>query len=360
MVEPADKAAQPGIPEVADVSEPLSILSPSRRPAPVSVSPESRQAVTVDDLARAALFEGVAPERLARVLEACRIKRLEPDGLLIRPGESDDRLFVLLKGRLRIHLATLDDEPVAFVGPGESVGELSIIDNSPRSAYVVADDPCALLEMNHQSFWQLAASAAEVPFNLLQILASRVRGNNAVLCESRRLQQLYKRHASVDALTGMYNRRWLDDVLPRQLRRSTLAQEPMCVVMIDVDHFKRFNDQHGHQAGDFVLFAVAHQLKKCFRPTDLVARYGGEEFVVVLPNTNLEGALTAGDRVRKAISETELTPPDQDSLPSVTVSMGVAELRPGEQTEVLLKRADAALYEAKRQGRNCLRVSSTD
>jgi diguanylate cyclase (GGDEF)-like protein len=199
-----------------------------------------------------------------------------------------------------------------------------------------------------------------VPINLLHIMASRMRGNNSAISESRRLQQLYKRHASIDALTGLHNRRWLDEMLPRQLTRSAMQDEPVSVAMIDVDHFKSYNDEHGHQAGDFVLFAVAHVLKKCFRPTDLTTRYGGEEFTVVLPNTALSGALSAGERVRKAIHETDLLTPSQRALPSVSVSIGMAQLHGSEGAQALLKRADAALYAAKRDGRNCVRPSRWD
>lgn len=332
------------------------VVKPTPPDAPPAL-PYSRSGpgVTVDDLSRTALFEGVAPETLARVLCECRIQYLEQGGLLIRPGEVADHLFVLLRGRLRIHLSSLDDEPIASIEAGESAGELSIIDNSPRSAYVVADQPCTLLEVKHDCFWKLAATCTEVPFNLLQIMATRVRGNNAAISESRRLQQLYKRHASVDALTGLYNRRWLNDMLPRQLRRSAMQADPVSVVMIDVDHFKRFNDEHGHQAGDFVLFAVAHLMKQSFRPTDLAARYGGEEFTVVLPNTDLRGAWVAADRVRTVIRQAELTPPDLAALPRVTVSMGIAELQAGEDAQALLGRADAALNQAKRDGRDCVR-----
>lgn len=326
-----------------------------RDPPAGSSVPPSRPPVTADDLSRTGLFEGIAPEALARVLDECRVEHVDQEGLLIRPGEVADHLFVVLRGRLRIHLSGIDDEPVAFVEAGDIAGELSIIDNSPRSAYVVADQPCTLLEIKHDCFWRLAATHAGVPFNLLQIMASRVRGNNTSISESRRLQQLYKRHASVDALTGLYNRRWLDDMLPRQLKRSAMQAEPVSVVMIDVDHFKRFNDRHGHQAGDFILFAVAQLMKQSFRPTDLAARYGGEEFTVVLPNTDLRGAWVAADRVRTVVRQTEFVPPDGAAYPRVSVSMGIAELRSEEDAQALLQRADAALYQAKCDGRDCVR-----
>lgn len=343
----------------------MEIQDGSERPEPLDEAqdgvrePEASLEVAADDLRRTRLFDGVDTVHLLRVLDECCARPLRAEEVLIRPGEVDDRMFVLLSGRLRVHLATLEDEPITMVEPGDSVGEISLIDSSPRSAYVAAEEPSMLLEVPHSVFWSLAAAAPQVPINLLHVLASRVRGNNTAISESRRLQQLYKQHASIDALTGLHNRRWLDEVLPRQLKRSAMQNEPASVVMIDVDHFKSFNDEHGHQAGDFVLFAVAHVLKESFRPTDLAARYGGEEFTVVLPNTALEGARIAGDRVRATICQTELVTPSQQRLPNVSVSMGVAELRADETAEQLLQRADRALYDAKRDGRNRV-CSATD
>ena len=122
--------------------------------------------------------------------------------------------------------------------------------------------------------------------------------------------------------------------------------------MVDVDHFKRFNDQHGHQAGDFVLFAVAEVLRARLRPTDLVGRYGGEEFTIVLPGTDVAGARVASERVRRAVEELELALPDGRPLPKVSVSLGIAEA--GAETTVaeLFEQADQALYRAKANGRN--------
>jgi diguanylate cyclase (GGDEF)-like protein len=154
-----------------------------------------------------------------------------------------------------------------------------------------------------------------------------------------------------DPLTSLYNRRFLQDYLPREILRATRERAPLAVIMIDLDRFKRINDSAGHQAGDRVLVDVAALLKRHVRGSDIACRYGGEEFAVVLPKTTLESALRRSEEIRSAISD------EPDRLRGVTASLGVA-LCPAHaiDAEALLRAADRALYEAKRAGRNQVRV----
>jgi diguanylate cyclase (GGDEF)-like protein len=157
----------------------------------------------------------------------------------------------------------------------------------------------------------------------------------------------------VDGLTGIANRRRLDRKLIEEVGRCGRNAEPLAVVLIDIDHFKRFNDTHGHLAGDECLKKVAKVLEEStMRPADLVARYGGEEFCVVLPETGMEGALQVADRLRRAVEDAQIE--TQEGLAKVTASFGVMAAVPGRNAEVeeWLRQADLALYEAKQGGRN--------
>jgi len=286
------------------------------------------------------------------LLEPCEVRVLAPGDVLISPGDTDRNLYLLLKGSLQVYLGSSEEDLVAVLAAGQAVGELALIDEKPRSATVVAAESCRVLVLPEAVFWSLLDASHEATLNLLHMVSARLRGNNSTLSESRRLQQQYRRHASLDALTGLHNRRWLDEVVPRQIKRSQLQGEPLSLLMIDVDHFKSFNDSFGHQAGDFVLFALARILGARLRPTDMVARYGGEEFTVILPNTRLEGARGAAERLRAAVAETELIMPDATRLGTVTISLGAAERQLEEELAGLVCRADAALYRAKELGRN--------
>lgn len=315
-------------------------------------SPQPQYGLREEEHAQIRILQGTKFDVVGPILAQSPVRLLAPGSTLISPGDDDQSAYFLLAGRLRVHLQTLDEEPITVIPPGEVVGELATLNETPRSAFVVAQTECRLLEVNKSDFWALLEASHQFSLNLLMTMTRRIRGNNSLILESRELQKKYKRHATVDNLTGLYNRRWFDGMFQRVASRCEREHKPLCVLMLDVDHFKRFNDTYGHQAGDFVLFVLGIVLKARFRPTDLIARYGGEEFVVLMPNTNKENAKTAAERVRIAIAETALEMPDGTQLPSITISMGIGEYSYGEDIKALLGRADEALYRAKAAGRN--------
>lgn len=157
--------------------------------------------------------------------------------------------------------------------------------------------------------------------------------------------------ATTDPLTGLANRRRLFEQLDHEAARHRRSLQPLSLLLIDIDHFKRVNDNWGHNAGDRVLQGLARLLVSGLRQVDLTARYGGEEFLVVLPDTGTEGALAAAELVRRRVAASQLPLSDDETL-QLTVSIGVATLQDDESIPNLIDRADRALYQAKHQGRN--------
>jgi len=151
-----------------------------------------------------------------------------------------------------------------------------------------------------------------------------------------------------DPLTGVGNRRRLDQALTTEISRAQRTQQSLCACMADLDHFKRVNDTYGHEVGDKVLAAFGQLLRRETRATDIATRFGGEEFVVLMPHTDLEHGLATAERIRGAFASYRIEPM---SIP-VTASFGVAELGPSEQAEALIRRADKTLFVAKEAGRN--------
>ena len=209
-----------------------------------------------------------------------------------------------------------------------------------------------MLRIDEGGFWALVSVSHRFAVRVMRKLAERIRSNNNTVFENNQLRQELERVALTDALTGIHNRRWLDDTMPRIIGRHHAAGRPMCVAMVDVAHFKKFNDVHGHSAGDAVLRTVATTLHAKLRPTDLVARYGGEEFVVLLPETDLPGAHCAITRLLHSVSDARTRGTDGAELPQVTISVGLGRLEAGQRPQDLLENCDAALYQAKENGRN--------
>lgn len=168
-----------------------------------------------------------------------------------------------------------------------------------------------------------------------------------------------RNEARTDGLTGVANRKAFDETLAQEIARAASERTPMCLIIGDIDHFKAFNDTWGHRTGDQVLRLVASCLKSGVREVDTVARYGGEEFAVIMPGITTEGADRFANTMREAVQARELVKRSTgETLGRVTMSLGVATLRPGETPSALIERADACLYTAKRSGRN--RVVSED
>jgi|GEM_PF-1184732 len=157
-----------------------------------------------------------------------------------------------------------------------------------------------------------------------------------------------------DELTRLYNRRALEEFTPKEVARAQRFAHPLSVVLIDIDRFKKINDVYGHQAGDHVLKTVGRILRIETRKNDFSFRYGGEEFLLILPETSLKQAKVVADKLRGVIGRTTMLPSNREFC---TASFGVSELQQGEHWEVLIERADKALYDAKNQGRNRVVVS---
>jgi len=159
--------------------------------------------------------------------------------------------------------------------------------------------------------------------------------------------------ANIDPLTGLYNRRFLEDYVRKIFAIAERREKPAGVLMLDLDHFKTFNDVYGHEMGDRILRDFGKTITSTIRETNLAARYGGEEFVVVLPDTDTRLCVMVAERIRKAVEAMVIHSTSESTLPHLTVSIGVASFpMHGPTPESVIQSSDRALYESKRSGRN--------
>jgi len=298
------------------------------------------------------LFQGVSPNDVHGLLQQCDRRDLAKGELLLSPGAKNEHVFVVLSGSLNVHVGSPDTPILATMEMGACVGEMSIIEDRDPSAYVIGAEDTHMLVIHQTVLWDMVDASHEFAKNLLVVLSERVRSHNRVIADSYGEIRKFERHATTDALTGLANRHAMQETFPLEIAACVGMEQPVALMMIDVDNFKKFNDMFGHIAGDRALSAVSKVLRAQFRPDDLLVRYGGDEFSVLLPGVDTEQAMVIGERVRKAVCGT--TGDSTDSLIQIPIeiSMGVADLQPNGTLDSLIRAADAALYRAKHAGRN--------
>ncbi|MBI5580602.1 MAG: diguanylate cyclase [Deltaproteobacteria bacterium] len=199
------------------------------------------------------------------------------------------------------------------------------------------------------------------PVRLEELLlrVRRVLRERELTHERNRMMEKLQKLAVTDGLTGLFNSRHFFTQLELEVDRSSRYQHPLALLLIDIDHFKDYNDAFGHLEGDKVLVRFSQILGSCLRANDSAFRYGGEEFTVILPETGAEEARTVAQRIRAAV-EAEIFAPHTDRAVSKTISIGVTEYCPSEEMTAFIHRADAAMYLSKQNGRNRVSVLFAD
>jgi len=303
------------------------------------------------------IFRGVNIEDLGHLIVDCELLAVTSNQTIIYANTKNEYFYVVLTGSMKVYLDAEIKEQFITLLPGDCAGELSLFDGANTSAEVVASSDSRLLRINEETLWRIVRASHSFSRNLLFVLAKRLRNDNVAIIKGLRHQQELEHIANVDGLTGLFNRRWMNEFFKRQITRALSDNKPMAFILADLDNFKKINDVHGHMVGDEVLFAVASILTQQIRPTDLLARFGGEEFAMILPETTPDDAKQIAERVRVTLETTKLKCENEtDQEIHITLSLGVTNLMLGDDINNLLTRADNALYLAKENGRNRVEI----
>ncbi len=301
------------------------------------------------------LFQGTAQAQVAGLLAPCQVMRVAAGQPVLEPREKGACLYIVLRGALSVahadpHAGQAD--AATKILPGECAGELSVLDGEASSDHIHALQDSDVLVIPADTLWKLVDESNGVARNLLRLLSFRIRAANAQLRRRQKVGEFYRQLSMVDGLTGLHNRAWLNDNLPTIVDNAHMANNPMALIMIDIDRFKQFNDEHGHVTGDHALQIAAKAIRACLRPSDFAARFGGEELLVILPSSNQKTALLVAQRLRDSVRQAVVFSEMHRPLPHITASFGVAVLESGQNAEELVSAADAALYRAKDDGRD--------
>lgn len=296
-------------------------------------------------------------DNVARLMQE---REYRPGTTLFQQGDSGDEMYVVRDGRVSILVTTTDGEAVevASFGRGDFFGEMSIFDNSPRSATCTVTEVTRLLSLRGADFRALIEDHPDTALAIMRAMfdttTARLDRTSAFLSGMVQWGEGARRRAVTDEFTGLYNRRFLDDTLADQVARSLREDVPLSTVMCDLDRFGTLNAEYGHAVGDEVILAAVEVFRRCFRDSDILCRYGGDEFTFVLPGTDGPTALGLADAVCREMRTVDVLRNRGGTITRVTTSQGIASI-PADARDLqqVLERADAALYQAKERGRDC-------
>lgn len=342
-------------------------LARSGSPEERAARPVARVGAAPEPTAEEEAAVVVSRETIARLVPYCRVRLFLPGEAIFREGDPGSELFVVEEGSVELDFGA--GLPRRIVESGGLFGELALLTpEGTRSGSAIARSPCRLIAVAREGWEALARSDPAAMLLLVRqvcgylvrregllrrALESRMSELERTLTHLQHLRESLSNaesQAYTDALTGLFNRRFLDERLPRQIERATRGQGLIvAVLLLDLDSFKALNDRHGHATGDRALRRLGSLLRSAVRWTDLPCRLGGDEFVLVLSDLDPMAARRRAIEIYRAVAAFDL--PGENPAVMLTASMGGAVLREGESAEELLGRADRFLYLAKNSGR---------
>jgi diguanylate cyclase (GGDEF)-like protein len=283
--------------------------------------------VDVADLSGQQLFRQVNLVGLESLLHDCPSLKLREGAALIEPGQTNHMMYLVLVGSLHVYEGDPKGEPLAVIQKGECVGLVSLIDRQLCHVRIVAKQACRLLVIDEERFLALVNTSNAIARNVLSMVMQHWRGKNAGAPERGRLQQRIEKNSNIDPVTGLYNQRWLDGVLERQIMRAATDRKPLSVLAIAVDGLAEFKKEFGDELADHALAVVGQVVAVKVRPTDMVARHESGHFIVVLPETDIPGAEMVATRIREAVAQTAIEIPGACRLPPLNVVTGQVQMK---------------------------------
>lgn len=300
------------------------------------------------------LFSDARTSKVERMLANCEVRHLAAGDVLVAEGQKNQNVFMVTSGALTLHLNDVNSPVIHKVFPGETVGELSLISSAASTAYVVAEDETDIVEIDQDNIWALMHEEPIVARNVLQIMSGWVSQSNCHIAESQRQLAEMAALEKVDELTGILNRNSFDEEVVKLFHHSLRHDEPLALLLVDIDEFPQYSQTHGRKAGNTVLRTIANVISDSIRVEDFAYRMGDYSFAVVLPRTSIVQIEEVAERIRLASVNKDALMSDELTLPPITVSMGVASVGSGiTSASALLHRANGKLLESKQRGGNC-------
>jgi diguanylate cyclase (GGDEF)-like protein len=317
------------------------------------------EAIAPTFLERVGVFSLLTHNEVKRVTQHLDSVELAEGQTLFREGEAGKELYILSEGTVAITISLPDgsEQHIARFTPGDFFGEMSIFDNAPRSATCRALTRSIVFSLSKDAFSDIIAQhpriALKLMYRMLNVTTQRLRDTSQFVSEMVQWGEGARKRAITDELTGVYNRRFLEDSLGGYVSEAQEKGTPLSLVMVDLDHFREINEHYGNQKGDEAIRSASAIFRSALHDKGIIARYGGDEFVIILPHMTSTEATNLMSRVCRQVAGLDIFKDMKGPITNVTSSMGVAAF-PEHATDVVTLRAaaDAALYRAKESGRD--------
>ena len=284
---------------------------------------------------------------------------VEAGSVLFRQGDEGNELYIVRLGSVATSIDLPDGKSreIAVFKSGDFFGEMSIFENAPRSATCTAREKSELLVLHQRSIFRIIenhpTAAQKIMYRMLNITTQRLRNTGDFLFDMVQWGDKARKRAITDEMTGVYNRRFLDDSLNQYVDEARKNGEPLVLVMVDLDYFRQINELYGHETGDSVIRDVVGVFKNHLKNPNIIARYGGDEFTFLIPGFGPKDALGICDSIRTDVEKLETLSRFDGAIKKVTTSQGLACFpESAGDVDSLKKKADSALYRAKEEGRN--------
>ncbi len=305
------------------------------------------------------ILSELSPEELQRIHGLMKTVHIEKEKTLFHEGEDGDELFIVLSGSVNISVKTPDGVvlPIADITGGNFFGEMSIFEQAPRSATCCTRENTTLLSLSGKDFYaflkQHPETTIKVMHKMLTITSQRLQETGAFLSDMVTWGEEARRRAVTDELTGLYNRRFLDDALEERFEESRRQGRPLSLVMVDLDYFGALNKEYGQEVGDRVIVEAVQVFRSIFGTEDILARYGGDEFTFILMDRGPEEALSLCTRLARDLRELPVLADLGGRIKRVSASIGITSFPDhADSLESLKEKTDRTLYRAKELGRD--------
>ena len=328
-------------------------------------------AVLTTALTDAPIFSKLTAEEFNIVSEVLKPVHIKKGEMIFREGDAGQEMYILISGVLKAYAMQSDGSQrwlFDIKQPGDFFGEMSIIAHEPRSAAIGAAEHSVVMKLREDDFLGIISQHPMISFKILRAIS--VVQNQWLEQSSKSYNDLIRwgetarRRAITDEMTGLYNRRFLEESIKERFSNSSMNFRKMSLLMMDLDKIHGINERHGSKAGDLVIIAAAETIRSCLRPGDIPARLSGDEFAILLPDTGSNHAVIVAERIRGKIEACRIKVPeradsDENILISTCTSIGIAAAPVHARTvEDLFNTSDNALRKAKDLGRNRVEVYS--